>query len=152
MSIFPAKLSMTIQKTPKQLVILDKNLIICGFFKNVVTNYVGIIWANIFQSFVPCGQLLKNFIMKFDMLSLQIHETGHLFKSYILYYNYEDKRRKRGESGKGTHKKRKIKREKLRMGGKDMTLFSAWLYRQFILVCFLAHRFDVLTSAVHSLQ
>lgn len=53
---------------------------------------------------------------------------------------------------KGTHKKRKIKREKLRMGGKDMTLFSAWPYRQFILVCFLVHRFDVITSAVHSLQ
>lgn len=68
-------------------------------------------------------------------LCIQIHKTGDFLKAIFFYYNCEDKRR---ESEKGDTKK---KEKNLKgMGGKQMTLFSAWPHRQLIQVCSLLDR------------
>lgn len=77
------------------------------------------------------------------------------FKNYILYYNCENKGRKRGESGKRHPTKKKKKKEKLKEKSLEWVadnLFSAWSHLPLIQVCFLGNRFDVLLCLQYILQ
>ena len=110
-----------------------------------LTNYVGIIWATVSQSYVLLGTskwpiFETHFIMKFDFVCAHRSMEQETFKNYILYYNCEKKKKER----------EKLKEKTLEWVADN--LFSAWSHLPLIQVCFLGNKFDVLLCLQYILQ